>query len=60
MSSPDGTAPPDRPDGTAADETDPKIEDLVHEDAGPTPQFGGLATEHAEHADTRRRSRPPR
>jgi phosphate transport system permease protein len=49
MSSPDGTAPPDRPDGTASDETEPKIEDLVHEDAGPTPQFGGLASEHAEH-----------
>ena len=47
MSSPDGTAPPDRPDGTAAEE--PKIEDLVHEDAGPTPRFGGLASEHAEH-----------
>ncbi|NIK54508.1 phosphate transport system permease protein [Kribbella shirazensis] len=49
MSSPDGTAPPDRPDGTATGQEDPKIEDLVHSDAGPTPTFGGLAAEHAEH-----------
>ncbi|MDX3003638.1 phosphate ABC transporter permease subunit PstC [Kribbella solani] len=54
MSSPDGTAPPDRPDGTAADQVaaadavEAKIEDLVHEDAGPAPRFGGLAEEHAE------------
>jgi len=49
MSSPDGTAPPDRPDGTAAGQEEPKIEDLVHEDAGPTPRFEDLAEEHAEH-----------
>lgn len=49
MSSPDGTAPPDRPDGTAAGQDEARIEDLVHEDAGPTPTFGGLAEEHAEH-----------
>ncbi|WP_427885875.1 phosphate ABC transporter permease subunit PstC [Kribbella sp. GL6] len=36
MSSPDGTAPPDRPDGTA----------------GPAPRFGELAAEHAEHEET--------
>ena len=47
MSSPDGTEPPDRPDGTAAGQEQPKIEDLVHEDAGPTPRFVGLAEEHA-------------
>src|SRR5690349_24101499 len=49
MSSPDGTAPPDRPDGTAAGQEEPKIEDLVHEDAGPAPRFEDLAEEHAEH-----------
>jgi phosphate transport system permease protein len=65
MSSPDGTAPPDRPDGTAADRVavadqadpatqetpadEPRIEDLIHSDAGPAPRFDGLAEEHAEH-----------
>ena len=49
MSSPDGTAPPDRPDGTATNQADPAIEDLVHSDAGPAPEFGGIAAEHAEH-----------
>jgi phosphate transport system permease protein len=58
MSSPDGTAPPDRPDGTAAEEAEPKIEDLVHEDAGPTPQFGGLASEHAEHEAAHETAQP--
>src|SRR5256885_154126 len=48
MSSPDGTAPPDRPDGTATNQADPTIEDLVHEDAGPTLKFDGLAAEHPE------------
>lgn len=49
MSSPDGTAPPDRPDGKAAGQEEPTIEELVHEDAGPTPRFEDLADEHAEH-----------
>ena len=52
MSSPDGTAPPDRPDGAAADQAsteEPRIEDLVHESSGPAPRFGDLAEEHAEH-----------
>ncbi|MEV4267525.1 phosphate ABC transporter permease subunit PstC [Kribbella sp. NPDC049584] len=49
MSSPDGTAPPDRPDGKAAGQEEPRIEDLVHEDAGPAPRFEDLAEEHAEH-----------
>src|SRR4051812_39925862 len=45
MSSPDGTEPPGRPEGTQ----DPRIEDLVHETSGPAPRFEGLAEEHAEH-----------
>lgn len=45
MSSPDGTEPPDRPEGTQ----EPRIEDLVHETSGPAPRFEGLAEEHAEH-----------
>jgi phosphate transport system permease protein len=59
MSSPDGTEPPGRPHGESADQVapdpasgpngGPRIEDLVHEDAGPTPRFEGLAEEHAEY-----------
>jgi phosphate transport system permease protein len=50
MSSPDGTAPPDRPTGESPDEATAgiQIEDLViGEPAGPTPHFDGLADEHA-------------
>jgi phosphate transport system permease protein len=48
MSSPDGTAPPDRPADPAAAGAEPQIEDLVIGPTGPAPHFDALAAEHAD------------
>ncbi|MFK4084267.1 phosphate ABC transporter permease subunit PstC [Kribbella sp. NPDC020789] len=58
MSSPDGTAPPDRPAEPAAAGAEPQIEDLIIGPAGPAPHFDDLAARHAddEAAGSRRTS----
>ncbi|MFF1817096.1 phosphate ABC transporter permease subunit PstC [Kribbella sp. NPDC058245] len=48
MSSPDGTAPPDRPEEPAAAGAEPQIEDLVVGPTGPAPHFDAIATAHAD------------
>jgi phosphate transport system permease protein len=58
MSSPDGTEPPDRPDGTPAEPEPVTIEELVDETSGPGLSFGELTEEHAQHEAAQHEAAP--